>query len=412
MRHIYTSLDIGSDTIKIAVCELYQNKLNLLAASSYKSKGIKRGLINDFDLASITVKQAFNEIEEMIGIKINKVIASVPSYLAEYNIVKASIALDSNLTISANDVMKSLEEAIKTKAINGREMVTVLPIDFKINDQVVVKDPVGLNGSKLTSRSVLVTVPKKNVYSVVGLLEKIGVEVVDISLNNIGDLYAFKNKNFSEKLAAIINIGYDTTTVSICNQDVVVKSSVLNVGGKNIDQDISYKYKIDTDNSSKLKYKYALASKSHASSNESMECENQNGELLKINQYEISEIVDERLQEILELAKNELNSLTSKKIDYIIITGGMSNMAAFEYKASDIFGKDVNIGTMKMIGVRNNKYSSCVGNIVYFISKLKLKGKNYTMIDDGEAEVISSVNNNINTPDSMLGKIFGYFFSD
>lgn len=29
MKHIYASLDIGSDTIKLVVCELYQNKLNL-----------------------------------------------------------------------------------------------------------------------------------------------------------------------------------------------------------------------------------------------------------------------------------------------------------------------------------------------------------------------------------------------
>ena len=45
MRHIYTSVDIGSDTIKIVVCELFNKKLNLLAASSIKSKGIKKGLI-------------------------------------------------------------------------------------------------------------------------------------------------------------------------------------------------------------------------------------------------------------------------------------------------------------------------------------------------------------------------------
>ena len=37
MRHIYTSVDIGSDTIKIVVCELFNKKLNLLAASSIKS---------------------------------------------------------------------------------------------------------------------------------------------------------------------------------------------------------------------------------------------------------------------------------------------------------------------------------------------------------------------------------------
>ncbi len=33
VRHIYTSVDIGSDTMKVVVFELYKNKLNLLAAS-------------------------------------------------------------------------------------------------------------------------------------------------------------------------------------------------------------------------------------------------------------------------------------------------------------------------------------------------------------------------------------------
>ena len=53
MKHVYTSIDIGSDTVKIAVCELYKNKLNLLAASSVKSKGIKKGLITDVYEATI-----------------------------------------------------------------------------------------------------------------------------------------------------------------------------------------------------------------------------------------------------------------------------------------------------------------------------------------------------------------------
>lgn len=412
MKHIYTSLDIGSDTIKIAVCELFQNKLNVLAATSCKSKGIKRGLITDFDLASITIKQAFNEIEDMLGFKINKVIASVPSYLAEYSIIKSSIEIDSSKTISSKEVMKVLEKSISSKSLDGREMVTVLPIDFKINDSVAIKDPVGLNGSKLSTRAVLVTVPKKNVYSVVGLLEKIGIEVVDISINNIGDLYSFKNNNFEDKISAIINVGAETTSISIFNRSVIVKSAILNVGAKNIDQDISYTYKIDLETANKLKHKYVVADKMHASSNETVDCKNKNGEVIKINQYEISEVVESRVKEILNLAKNELNSLTSKRIDYIIITGGMSNMAGFEYAAYDIFGKNINIGTMKMIGVRNNKYSSVIGNIVYFISKLKLKGQNYTMIDDGDYSAMTSADSTRNAPDSTLGKIFGYFFND
>ena len=411
MKHIYTSLDIGSDSIKIVVCELYKNKLNLLAASSFKSKGITKGLITDVELACITLRQAFQEINEMFGIKINKVIASVPSYLADYSIIKGDIELNGE-NITSNDVMKSLEVAIKSKKVNGRELVTVLPIDFRVDDQVSVKDPVGMRGRKLSSRAVIVSVPKKNAYSVIGVLDKIGIEVVDISLNNIGDLYSFKNNNFDTKLSAIINIGSETTSVSIYNKGVVVRSSIANYGGKLIDHDIAYMYKIDMDTAKKLKHKFAYASKKHASNNDTIEVKNRNNEDIKINQYEISQVVESRIEEILNSAKNDLNALTRKQIDYIIITGGTSNMAGFEYVASNVFGKEVNIGNIKMIGVRNNKYSACVGNIVYFISKLKLKGKNYTMVDDGDAEAMISITNTRNTPDSVLGKIFGYFFNE
>ena len=407
MKHIYTSLDIGSDSIKIAVCELYQNKLNLLAATSVKAKGIKRGLITDVDSAAKCIKEAFNDISDMVGFKIDKVIASVPSYLAEYNIIKGSTDINSNSSITSRDVMKSLEVAISSKKLEGKEMVTVLPIDFKVNDDMAIKDPVGLRGNKLSTRAVLVTVPKKNVYSVLGLLEHIGIEVVDISINNIGDMYSFKNKNFEEKVSAIINIGSDTTSISIYNRSVIVKSTIINCGGKNIDERIAEYFNIDIVVARKLKHKYALASKKHARSNDFIECKDTSGGSIKINQYELSEIVEDSIKEILNLSKNELNTLTSKRIDYIIITGGMSNIAAFEYASYDIFGENINIGSMKMIGVRNNKYSSVVCNIVYFISKLKLKGQNYTMIDDGEnTRSISE------SPDSTLSKIFGYFFND
>ncbi len=407
MKHIYTSLDIGSDSIKIAVCELYQNKLNLLAATSVKAKGIKRGLITDVDSAAKCIKEAFNDISDMVGFKIDKAIASVPSYLAEYNIIKGSTDINGNSSITSRDVMKSLEVAISSKKLEGKEMVTVLPIDFKVNDDMAIKDPVGLRGNKLSTRAVLVTVPKKNVYSVLGLLEHIGIEVVDISINNIGDMYSFKNKNFEEKVSAIINIGSDTTSISIYNRSVIVKSTIINCGGKNIDERIAEYFNIDIVVARKLKHKYALASKKHARSNDFIECKDTSGGSIKINQYELSEIVEDSIKEILNLSKNELNTLTSKRIDYIIITGGMSNIAAFEYASYDIFGENINIGSMKMIGVRNNKYSSVVGNIVYFISKLKLKGQNYTMIDDGEnTRSISE------SPDSTLSKIFGYFFND
>ena len=414
MKHIYTSLDIGSDTIKVVVCELYQNKLNLLAASSFKSKGIKKGLITDVELATESIKGALNEVEDMLGIRIRKVIASIPSFNAEYTIIKGNVRIaNGEGIVTSNDVIKSLEYAAKSVSYSLREMVTILPIDYTLDDKAFIKNPKGMKCSNLGCRCVLVTTPKKNVYSVISLLENIGIEVVDITLNNIGDIYAFNNKSFEEQIGAIINIGSDITDVSLYNKGILVKSSIVNMGGKNIDNDISYMYKVDIPTARSMKLKFALAHKKNASVNDIIEVKSAYDSNLKINQFELSEVVMSRLEEILNETKKEINLLTSRKIDYIIITGGTSNMPGIEYVVRDVFGENANIGNIKMLGIRDNMYSSCIGNIVHFISKLKLKEQNYTMISDNEVYDMTSVNSRkLNTSDSMLGKIFGFFFNE
>lgn len=414
MKHIYTSLDIGSDTIKIVVCELHQNKLNLLAASSFKSKGIRKGLITDVELATESIKGALLEVEEMLGIKIKKVITSVPSFNAEYSIIKGNVRINNEEGIvTSNDVIKSLEIAAKTQPYSLREMVTILPIDYTVDDKAFIKDPKGMKCSNLGCRAVLVTTPKKNVYSVISLLENIGVEVVDITLNNIGDLYSFNNKVFEDKVGAIINIGSEVTDVSLYNKSILVKSSIVNMGGKNIDNDISYMYKVDIPTAKNLKLKFALAHKKNASVNDIIEVKSAIDANLKINQFELSEVVQSRLEEILNEAKKEINLLTSRKIDYIIITGGTSNMPGIEYVVRDVFGDNANIGNVKMLGIRDNIYSSCIGNIVHFISKLKLKEQDYSMISDNEVYQMTAVNSRkLSASDSTLGKIFGFFFSE
>lgn len=416
MKHIYSSVDIGSDTIKIAVCELYKGKLNLLAASSVKSNGIKKGLITDFEAASISMKNALNEIESMLGIKIKRVVVSVPSYFAEFMVVKGAIDITSeDGIITGDDVIKVLQNAMNQKLMPGKEMVTMLPIDFNIDDnEEHVSDPKGIVGKKLSARAVMATTPKKNIYSVVSLMDSVGVEIVDISLNPIGNSYAFRFKEMNSEIGAIIDIGAETTTVSLYNKGIIVKSSIIAMGGKNIDNDLSYIYKVNVNEARKIKEKFALAHKKYASASEMYEVQSEN-ETIKINQFEASEIAMSRIEEILTLAKKEVNILTTRNVDYVIITGGTSNMAHFDYIAEDIFGKDVTIGDLKVVGVRNNKYSVCIGNIVYFINKLRIKGKDFTMVSSSDMEELETpkrgIINNI-TNETMLGKVFGYFFSE
>ena len=169
MRHIYTSIDIGSDTIKVAVCELFNNKLNLLAACSTKSKGIKKGLITDVYEAGESVKKAIGEVEEMLGINIKRVITTVPSYFSTFNLCEEIINFEENKIINGSDISEIMNAVASKKNSNDKEIVTILPIDFEATNTRFI-DPKGKESNYLKMRAVVVETPKKNVYSVVSLL--------------------------------------------------------------------------------------------------------------------------------------------------------------------------------------------------------------------------------------------------
>ena len=49
MRRILSSIDIGTNSIKLVVAEIVRDKVNVLCAVSEESRGIKKGLVENFE---------------------------------------------------------------------------------------------------------------------------------------------------------------------------------------------------------------------------------------------------------------------------------------------------------------------------------------------------------------------------
>ena len=403
MRHIYTSIDLGSDTIKAVTCELYNGKLNLLSSSTIKSTGIRKGVIVDFDLALSSITKVISELENDLGIRINKVLVNVPSYFSNFNVVRGKISIIDK--VDGNDVVNVLKSATKGNIEPGKEMLTVIPIDFTVDNETGLLDPKGIKGKELYVRAVLITMPKKNIYSVINLFDRLGIEVEDITINEIGDLYAFKNEKTNDNVGVIVNIGHNITTVSLFNKGIIVKNSILQMGGSNITNDLSYIFKLDNLEAEMVKEKFAVAASNYASCNDVIEIKN-----IKLNQKEVSEVVESRLDEILTFVKKEIFSLTDKQISYIIVTGGTVNMNCFDVELKKILGNNISIGRVKMLGATENRYSSVIGNVVYYINKLKLKGENSTMVDSENETILSSPKKNTN--ETMISRVINFFANE
>ena len=84
MKEIITGLDLGSDSIKLIVGEIFNNELYVLSSVDIPSSGIKEGVIIDEEKASDSLKEAFKKTEEILGIKINRVVLTVPPFSAVF----------------------------------------------------------------------------------------------------------------------------------------------------------------------------------------------------------------------------------------------------------------------------------------------------------------------------------------
>lgn len=410
MRHVYTSIDIGSDAVKVVVCELCKNKLNLLGASSIKSKGIKKGVISDPTSASEAISAATHEVEEMLGFKIKKALVTLPSYFAVYKPFNEKIESDGS-PITSELVVKLMQQIVTNNANKKSEIASIQILDFKV-DGKETKDPKDLSGRLLEVRGVISYIPKENLFSVVALLEELGISVVDVCIGPVSDYFTYKSKEYDNKDGIIVNMGAETTTVGVVSKGIVVKSSVIQFGGKSVDNDIAYIYKIDNQVGQNLKEKFAFAHSSAASSSEVTTRKNIVNEEVTISQPEITEIVSARLEEILKLVKKEISSLTNMENDYIIITGGTSNMIGLAKLANEVLGPKAEIEAVKLLGIRNNKYSTALGTIIYFANKLKIRGQEYSMISKEEIDDMISNAKSKNINGNVLDKVFNYFFSE
>lgn len=406
---IYTSVDIGSHSIKIVVAEKINDKFYVLASTSVKSMGIKRGIIKDKDLVLNSLKEAFTNISNDLGVEIKKVLLSFPLFLVNTSIETSDISVDG--IVSSDDVKEVISKTVSENIDKKEEVLYLEPLVFEIDSDLQVVDPKGLTADRLKVRCAVSTIERKYLYDYFALFQSLDIEVMDITYGVIGDYFENANMEMNKKLGVLVNLGYSKCEIAIFNKGIMLKGEVLPIGSKKIDKDISYIYKIDRKQAISLKEEFAVSSSKYADMNNYLEITNLNGEKIKINQVEISQVIEARLKEILKSVKSEINNLTNRSISYIIITGGITNLVGFPYLVEEEFKMDKIVCNLTTIGVRSNMYSTSFGLIKYFAYKAKSRNIDYLMFDLKDKEILASKKKKVSTRDNLIGKIEAYLKS-
>ena len=410
MRNIYSGIDIGSDTIKVVTGEYINGKFNVLASVSTPSNGVRRGMIVDSVLATESLKSAIKDVENILGMTIKKAIVTVPSYERNLNVVESKIPVLGEV-VTGYDVSKALEETITGKVKEDEEVVSIVPIMFTIDGMVHTQDPNGSKADNLSVKALLATAPKKQIFDVLNVVNNAKIEVIDITFGCIGDYYEVRDSETDRSIGAVINIGNDKTEISLFNKGILIKSSIINLGSKNVDKDISYVYESDMSTSRELKEHFACASRRYADEKETVNIIIGDGSTVEINQVNISEVVEARLEELLNLAKKEINNLTKRQISYIIVTGGVTEMTGFNSVVENTLGLNGRVHNATTPGIRDNKYTSATGICKYFHDKMALREREVSFVDDEDINqmMINKKSMIELTDNTIISRIYGYF---
>lgn len=411
MDNVYTGIELGTNSVKVVVVSKHNGDYHTLASVSSKSSGIRNGQIEDTKLAVASVRNAMKQINEILGIKITKVIAAVPPTNCIMNIVVGSCDVIDYDCITGEDVRNVLKDALTGHISDEYEVITASPISFKVDDAENIKDPKGMPGKVIEAKVVVSTLLKEPLYRILEVLKLSGLETIDIAFTSTGDYFTIKNDKRDSEVGAIINIGELSTNVSIFNRGIQIKNSTVPIGSFNVDKDLSYVFKVSFDDSRKLKETFAVSVASYADSNDVVSCTTNTGEIKEISQVAVSKVVQSRVDEILKLAKNEIKNLTKREIRYIIVTGGLSELAGFQYMVENVFELKAKLCNISVMGIRHNKYSSVLGVVKYFDDKLSLRGRSISMISDLDRESLIATDKRVTT-NNVVSKVFGHFFDN
>ena len=414
MRKIMSSLDIGYASIKLIVAEINKKKLYVLTSSIVNNDALKKDMTIDYDILEGIIKKLLGDAKEKLGIEIKKTLLTIPTDSASFTINRARIDIknEDNL-ITVDDMIKVVNLSGKNVVQDNMELVNITPLYYTLDDSSKTDIPVNTFSRSLEVKSIITSSSKDDVYKYLRVLDNLGVSVVDISYDVVGNYFAFKSDDMDTTCGIIIDIGYLSTSISVYNKGVLVNTLKIKVGSLNVLKDISYVYKISLDSAKEVYKKLGLGSSKNANNLEKIELKDNNGDKLIINQVNLSEIIESRVQEILSMAKKQINTLTKRQISYIICTGGIANLRDFDLLCIDVFSKNVKVSHVSTIGIRDNRYASSYGLIKWYDYNAKLKDYDYSILSLEEQEEFSREEKETkNSSNSIIGKVFDYFFEN
>lgn len=384
MKKIITALDVGSTKITTIIAQIEDNTniAKVIGVSSIPSAGLKKGVIVNIDSAVTAIANSVESAERMAGINVNSVILSINGTHIISTNNKGVITITNQYEISKEDVFRSIESARTVAIPPTREIIHVVPREFIVDMQNGIKDPIGMSGSRMEVDAHIVSGVTSSIQNLQKCVQSLGLSINDIVFT--GWASAISTLSDTEKQLGVLLLDIGGGTTSICSfiDESINYSGSIDLGGMNLTSDLAVCLRITLEDAEKLKLSLNSLYQAHDArlrpqntpvSNQAAAWQKLLGkksELSTINQEDsdyidisylrieglqkisrkmVNTILGERIKEIFEIAKKQVeqSGFSTHMPAGIILTGGSSLIPNVSEYAKTVFGTPARIAVPK-----------------------------------------------------------------
>ena len=373
MSKTVLAIDIGSTKICAIIAQIHEDDtIQIIGAGTTKAQGLKKGSITNIELASKSIKAAVSDAKRVAGSDIKRATVSISgAYTKSLN--SNGIVNIPNKEISIKEIERVMQTSLYNANIpNEFEVLHALPFNFKVDDQDYIEDPLGMNASRLEVETHIITTQKSNLNNLKKAVRGAGVEVENVILNGYASAIATINMDEKELGVAVIDIGGNTSNITIHVGNSIKYNDFLGVGSNHVTSDLSMALHtpLNVADSVKLNYGSLLTPTNDLIELPIIGDETNTHEVsLEVVHNVIYARVEETLMILAQFIEN--SGLKEQMGAGVILTGGFSKMEGIRELAVATFGSmPVRVAKPKEMdglfdSLRGPESSSAVGLVMY-----------------------------------------------
>jgi cell division protein FtsA len=413
MNEHIVGIDIGSSKICGAIGKISSNgKLQIIGITSVVCSGLNKSVVIDIDSTAEAIKQCVTQLERMTDTQINEGYISLPGGICELVSNTGMIAISSeDKEIKRCDVDRVLETAKLISIPFDKEIVGVEPEQYIVDGYDNIKDPRGMSGERLEVEAQVVMAKSTVVSNLLKSMKRAGIKVNGMVLGPSAISEAVLRKEEKDMGIALVDVGAETIDISIYKGRKLKHTSIVQLGGDNITNDISVCLKVPFSESERLKLKYGSLVKGKGDDREKIRVKDSCDNLIEIDNNLLVDIIEARVEELLHLIKrNLLNSGFYEEISGVVIVGGgISSFRGVSELGKEIFNKSVRIGSPEYVGAASPIYATAVGIIKQVLNEIKTSNSSSEESDEHSYENKWLKNQNKKEKNGFASKIKGFF---